>query len=170
THLEIYLLAKEFNQLKTFYQTNNDYELELKETFETKESFENMEIRKIQDDKEMQQFDNQILTPFQIKKFQRIFAQHTINESNKEQKINEELTILLDQQEKEAFFLKLRMLHVMARSKDTLHGKVKQYLTVKYTLNNNGICEKAFQTIYSLSDKNWRSIRNHYQVNEIELE
>ncbi|CAG8435650.1 6933_t:CDS:2 [Scutellospora calospora] len=167
-----------------FYQTNNDYELELKETFKTKESF----------------FEN-------IEKFQRIFTQHTINERNEEQEINEELITLLDQQEKEAFFLKLRilvccktkkcltkinqefafqifdniqklskteynmfilgMLHVMARSKDTLFGKEKQYLTVKYTLNDSGICEKAFQTIYSLSDKKWKSIRNHYQINGI---
>ncbi|CAG8841308.1 11215_t:CDS:1, partial [Racocetra persica] len=81
THSEIYLLAKEFNQLKMFYQTNNDYELQLKKTFETKESsFENVKISNIQNDKKIQQFDNQILTPLQIEKFQRIFTQHTINE------------------------------------------------------------------------------------------
>ncbi|CAG8830291.1 33100_t:CDS:1, partial [Racocetra persica] len=88
---------KKFNQLKMFYQTNNDYELELKEIFETKESsFENVKISNIQDDKKIQQFDNQILTPLQIEKFQRIFIQHTINESNEEQEINEELITLLD--------------------------------------------------------------------------
>ncbi|CAG8804420.1 9903_t:CDS:1, partial [Dentiscutata erythropus] len=41
----------------------------------------------------------------------------------------------------------LGMLHIMARGKET------QYLTVKYTFNNSEICEKAFQTIYSLSAK-----------------
>ncbi|CAG8807888.1 9792_t:CDS:2, partial [Racocetra persica] len=72
THSKIYSLAEEFNQLKTFYQTNNDYELELKKTFEIKES----------------SFKNNI-------------AQHTINENNEEQEINEEVTICLDQQENE---------------------------------------------------------------------
>ncbi|CAG8587994.1 17100_t:CDS:2 [Gigaspora rosea] len=70
THSEIYSLVEAFNQLKTFYQTDNDYELELKETFETKESFEIVEISNIQDDKQIQQFDNQILIPLQIEKFQ----------------------------------------------------------------------------------------------------
>ncbi|CAG8793683.1 45838_t:CDS:1, partial [Gigaspora margarita] len=83
----------------------NDYELELKEIFKTKESpFEIVEISNIQDDKQIQQFDNQILTLLQIEKFQRIFAQHTIIEGNEEQEINDELTILLDQQKKDAFF------------------------------------------------------------------
>ncbi|CAG8777750.1 3397_t:CDS:1, partial [Cetraspora pellucida] len=54
------------------------------ETFEAKESFENVKISNIQDDKEiqqeMQQFVNQILMPLQIKQFQKIFAQHTIEE------------------------------------------------------------------------------------------
>ncbi|CAG8568400.1 12290_t:CDS:1 [Cetraspora pellucida] len=89
THSEIYLLVKEFNQLKTSYQTSNNYELELKETLDTKEFFsENIEFRniqrnnkKIQDNKgiqdneekqnteEIQQSDNQILTLLQIEKF-----------------------------------------------------------------------------------------------------
>ncbi|CAG8609620.1 2739_t:CDS:2, partial [Racocetra fulgida] len=77
--------------------------------------------------KEPQQLDNQILTLFQIEKFQKIFAQHTIKESDEEQEINEQLTVLLDQQEKDAFFLKLQynmfllgMLHAMVRSNETL--------------------------------------------------
>ncbi|CAG8535030.1 9260_t:CDS:1, partial [Scutellospora calospora] len=138
---------------------------------------------------EIRQFDNQILTPIQIEKFQRIFAQHPIDENNEEREINEKLTNLLDQQEKEAFFSKLYtliccktkkcltkidhefafqtfdsirklskteynlfilgMLHIMVHSKD----KEKQYLTVKYTFNDSEICEKAFLTIYSMSDK-----------------
>ncbi|CAG8517290.1 16601_t:CDS:1 [Cetraspora pellucida] len=92
TYSKIYSLAEDFNQLKTFYQTNHDYEL--KETFETKESsFENVKISNLQDDKEiqqeMQQFDNQILMPLQIEQFRKIFAQHTIKESNEEQETNE---------------------------------------------------------------------------------
>ncbi|CAG8585201.1 10241_t:CDS:2, partial [Cetraspora pellucida] len=78
THSEIYLLAKEFNQLKTFYQMNDDYELELKETLEKEESpLENIESSNIE-----QQFDNQILMTLQIEKFQKIFAQHTIKEDD----------------------------------------------------------------------------------------
>ncbi|CAG8735201.1 4341_t:CDS:1, partial [Cetraspora pellucida] len=94
THLKIYLLAKEFNQLKISYQTNNDFdELELKETEKKKSSLENTEFNNIQD-KEIQ-FDNQILTSVQIKKFQKIFVQHTIKK-NEEQEINEELIVILD--------------------------------------------------------------------------
>ncbi|CAG8613284.1 15858_t:CDS:1, partial [Racocetra persica] len=206
THLEIYSLAKEFNQLKMFYQTNDDYELELKETLNKKESsLENIEYNNIQ---KIQKSDNQILAPLQIEKFQKIFAQHTIKESDDEQETDEKVTVILDQQEKEAFFVKLHtlvccktkmclttidhelafqtfdsirklskteynmlllgMLHAMIRSKDTtLHGKEKQYLTVKYTFDNNEICEIAFRTIYSLSEKKWRNIRNHYRDNGI---
>ncbi|CAG8828742.1 2834_t:CDS:2, partial [Racocetra persica] len=141
-------------------------------------------------DKEPQQLDNQILTLFQLEKFQKIFAQHTIKESNEEQEINKQLTILLDQQEKDAFFLKLstfvccknkmcltkidhelafqifdRMLYAMVRSNETLHSKEKQYLTVKYTFDNDEICEKAFQTIYLLTEKKWKNIRNYYRAN-----
>ncbi|CAG8608132.1 25072_t:CDS:2, partial [Racocetra persica] len=207
THSEIHSLAKEFNQLKTFYQASNDYELKFKEKLETEESpTENVKFSKdkeIKDNEEIQ-FDNQIIIPLQIEQFQRIFVQHPIEENNEEPEINEQLATLLDQQEKDAFFLKLRtlvccktkkcltkidhefafqmfdsirklsktecnmfmlgMLHTMARSKD---GKEKQYLTVKYTFNDSEICEKAFQTIYSLSDKKWKTIRNHYRVNGI---
>ncbi|CAG8754488.1 11545_t:CDS:2, partial [Racocetra persica] len=100
-------------------------------------------------------------------------------ESDEEQEINEQLTILLDQQEKDAFFLKLStfvccknkmcltkidhelafqifdsmrklskteynmfflgMLHAMVRSNETLRGKEKQYLTIKYTFDNDEI-------------------------------
>ncbi|CAG8503299.1 26452_t:CDS:1, partial [Dentiscutata erythropus] len=117
THSEIYSLAKEFNQLKTSYQTSNNYELEFKEKLETEESpSENVELsdvqdnKKIKDNEEIQQFDNQIIMPLQIENFQRIFAQYPIEENNEEPEVNEQLTTLLDQQEKEAFFLKLRTL------------------------------------------------------------
>ncbi|RIB16327.1 hypothetical protein C2G38_2190280 [Gigaspora rosea] len=54
THSEIYSLAKEFNQLKTSYQTSNDYELEFKEKLETKElPSENVELSNVQDNKKM---------------------------------------------------------------------------------------------------------------------
>ncbi|CAG8720491.1 18033_t:CDS:2, partial [Racocetra persica] len=54
THLKIYLLAKEFNQLKTSYQTSNDYELKFKEKLETEElPSENVELSDIQDNKKM---------------------------------------------------------------------------------------------------------------------
>ncbi|CAG8597859.1 2303_t:CDS:1, partial [Racocetra persica] len=87
THSEIYLLAKEFNQLKTFYQTNNDYELKLKESLDNKESFlENIIYNDIQ---EIQKFNNQIFIYLQIEKFQKIFAQHTIKESDDEQETDE---------------------------------------------------------------------------------
>ncbi|CAG8728020.1 4351_t:CDS:1, partial [Dentiscutata erythropus] len=85
THSEIYSLAKEFNQLKTFYQTNDNYELELKETLEKEESpLENIESSNIE-----QQFDNQIFTTLQIEKFQKIFAKHTIKEGDDEQETDE---------------------------------------------------------------------------------
>ncbi|CAG8446233.1 4573_t:CDS:1 [Scutellospora calospora] len=192
TYSEIYLLAKEFNQLKMFYQTNNDYELEFKEALNKKESsLENIEYNNIH---KIQESNNQILTPLQIENFQKIFAQHTIKESDDEQETDEKVIVLLDQQEKEAFFVKLRtsvccetkmclakidyelafqifdnirklsktehnmfllgMLHAMTCSKDTTsRGKEKQYLTIKYTFDNNEICEIAFRTIYSLSEK-----------------
>ncbi|CAG8696940.1 22500_t:CDS:2, partial [Racocetra persica] len=91
TYSEIYSLAKEFNQLKTSYQTSNDYELEFKEKLETEElPSENVELSDVQDNKKMkdnekiQQFDNQIITLLQIETFQRIFAQHPIEENNEE--------------------------------------------------------------------------------------
>ncbi|CAG8577063.1 19893_t:CDS:2 [Cetraspora pellucida] len=86
--------TEEFNQLKIFYQTNNDFdELELKET-EKKKSLKNTKFNNIQDKKI--QFDNQILMSVQIEKFQKIFVQHTIKE-NEEQEINKELIVFLDQ-------------------------------------------------------------------------
>ncbi|CAG8726470.1 10513_t:CDS:1, partial [Cetraspora pellucida] len=73
THSEIYSLAEEFSQLKISYQTSNDYELEFKEKLETEKSpSENVELSDVQDDKdkeEIQQFDNQIITPLQIENF-----------------------------------------------------------------------------------------------------
>ncbi|CAG8754776.1 14260_t:CDS:1 [Cetraspora pellucida] len=177
-----------------FYQANGDYELELKETLEKKESLfeasENIESN----NKKVQEFDNQILTFLQIEKFKKIFAQYTIKENDDEQETNEKVMVLLDQQEKEAFFVKLHtliccktriclskidnefafqvfdsirklskkeynmlllgMLHIMICFKETtMHGKKKQYLIIKYTFNDNKICETAFQTIYLLLDK-----------------
>ncbi|KAF0454267.1 hypothetical protein F8M41_001649 [Gigaspora margarita] len=71
---------------------NDDYKLELKETLEKEESpFENIESSNIE-----QQFDNQILIPLQIKKFQKIFAQHTIKEGDDEQETNMKVITLLD--------------------------------------------------------------------------
>ncbi|CAG8813530.1 3942_t:CDS:1, partial [Racocetra persica] len=61
------------------------------------------------------QSDNQILMLLQIDKFQKIFVQHIIKESD-EQKIDEKLPVFLDQQDKEAFFVKLRIL-VCCKSK-----------------------------------------------------
>ncbi|CAG8645377.1 20455_t:CDS:2, partial [Dentiscutata erythropus] len=88
-----------------FYQPNNDHDLELKETLDKKESFlENIEYNNIL---EIQESDNQILTPLQIENFQKIFAQYTIKESDDEQETDEKMTVFLDQQEKEAFFVKL---------------------------------------------------------------
>ncbi|CAG8715168.1 19453_t:CDS:1, partial [Gigaspora rosea] len=153
---------------------------------------------------EISYFNNPVLTPSQIKKFQKIFSQNTIKENNE---VNEKLTIILDQQEKEAFIHKLRttvccktktclakinhesafnifdnvrklskdeynmfllgMLHAMTRPKETLQGKEKQYLTVKYTFDGNEICEKGFQIIYSLSNKKWENIRQHYRISSI---
>ncbi|CAG8506547.1 11413_t:CDS:1, partial [Gigaspora margarita] len=81
----------------------NDYELEFKEKLETEESpFENVELsdvqdnKKIKDNEEIQQFNNQIITLLQIKTFQRIFAQHPIEENNEEPEVNEQLMTLLD--------------------------------------------------------------------------
>ncbi|CAG8740286.1 17946_t:CDS:1, partial [Racocetra fulgida] len=59
----------------------------------------------------------------------------------------------------------LGMLHAMARLNKTLCGKEKQYLTVKYTFDASEICEKAFQTIYSLSNKKWENIHQNYCTN-----
>ncbi|CAG8675916.1 4584_t:CDS:2, partial [Dentiscutata erythropus] len=61
-----------------------------------------------QKNEEITYFDNPVLTPSQIKKFQKIFSQNTIEENNEKQEVNEKLTIILDQQEKEAFIHKLR--------------------------------------------------------------
>ncbi|CAG8461412.1 1467_t:CDS:2, partial [Scutellospora calospora] len=168
THSEIYSLAKEFNQLKMFYQMNDDYELELKETLEKEESpLENIEFSNIE-----QQFDNQILTTLQIEKFQKIFAQHTIKEvcCNSKMCLNKidhesafqifDIIRKLSKTEYNIFLL--GMLHTMTRSNETLRGKGKQYLTVKYTFNNDEICEIAFRTVYSLLDKKWRNIHNNY--------
>ncbi|CAG8642304.1 2721_t:CDS:2 [Gigaspora rosea] len=96
---------------------------------------------------EIQESDNQILTPLQVEKFQKIFAQYTIKESDNKQKTNKKVTV---QQKKEAFFVTLHMLvcwivHAMPRSKDTTsHSKEKQYLTTKYTFDNDEICKIAF--------------------------
>ncbi|CAG8627172.1 23271_t:CDS:2 [Cetraspora pellucida] len=159
------------------------------------------------ENKEISYFDSPVLTPSQIKKFQKIFSQNTIEENNEDQEVNEKLTIILDQQEKEAFIYNLRttvcckaktclakidhesafnifdnvrklskaeynmlllgMLHAMTRSKETLRGKEKQYLTVKYTFDGKEICEKGFQIIYSLSNKKWKNIRQHYHISSI---
>ncbi|CAG8852156.1 1972_t:CDS:1, partial [Racocetra persica] len=84
-----------------------DYEIKIKEILETNELFpEN--IYNIENKEEMRYFNNQVLTLLQIKKFQIIFSQNTITENNEEQEINEKLTVVLDQQEKEAFINKLR--------------------------------------------------------------
>ncbi|CAG8652427.1 9067_t:CDS:2, partial [Cetraspora pellucida] len=131
----------------------------------------------------------------------------TIKENNEEQEVNEKITTLLDQQEKEAFIHKLHtiicyktriclskinheatfkifnnlqklskseynmlllgILHIITRPTETLCDKEKQYLTVKYTFDTNKICEKAFQTIYSLSNKKCDNIHQHYHTNSI---
>ncbi|CAG8731669.1 31712_t:CDS:1, partial [Racocetra persica] len=62
----------------------------------------------IENEEKTQYPDNQVLTQLQIKKFQIIFSQNTIEEKNDEGEINEKLTVILDQQEKEAFNNKLR--------------------------------------------------------------
>ncbi|CAG8825072.1 23354_t:CDS:1, partial [Dentiscutata erythropus] len=99
THSEIFSLEKSLINSKRYIKQITITNWNLK-----KESpLESVEFDNIQD-KEPQQLDNQILTPFQLENFQKIFAQHTIKESDEEQEINEQLTILLDQQEKDAFF------------------------------------------------------------------
>ncbi|CAG8738085.1 16536_t:CDS:1 [Dentiscutata erythropus] len=105
THSEIGSLTEDFNQLKTFYQTEKDYEIEMKEVLEMNELFSESTYH-IENDEEMLYFNNHVLSSLQIKKFQKIFYQSTIKENNK-QEINEKLTVILDQQEKEAFTNKL---------------------------------------------------------------
>ncbi|CAG8732697.1 27146_t:CDS:2, partial [Gigaspora margarita] len=139
------------------------------------ESYQQSSTKLVQgQNEEISYFNNPVLTPSQIKKFQKIFSQNTIEENNEEQEVNEKLTIILDQQEKEAFIHKLRttlnticLLHAITRPKETLRGKEKQYLTVKYTFDGNEICEKGFQIICSLSSKKWLNIRQHYRISSI---
>ncbi|CAG8822356.1 7_t:CDS:1, partial [Dentiscutata erythropus] len=84
THSEIGSLTEDFNQLQTFYQSEKDYEIKIKNTFETNELvLENTD--NIDDNEETQYFDNQVLTSSQIKKFQKIFLKSTIKENNEEQ-------------------------------------------------------------------------------------
>ncbi|CAG8491013.1 12871_t:CDS:2, partial [Cetraspora pellucida] len=130
----------------------------MKKILETNELFAKSTYH-IENDEKMQYSDNQ--------------------ENNDEGEINEKLTVILDQQEKEAFNNKLRltkaeynmfllgMLHAMIYPNKTLCGKEKQNLTIKYTFNENKICEKAFQIIHSLSIKKWESIRQQYRINSI---
>src|SRR3954454_14199036 len=60
----------------------------------------------------------------------------------------------------------LGLLHGMKRSDKTHHDKTdKKYLTVKYTFDEQEICETAFLHIYSLTIKKWKGIRGHYQLN-----
>ncbi|CAG8771747.1 1858_t:CDS:1, partial [Dentiscutata erythropus] len=106
THSEIGSLTEDFNLLKTYYQSEKNYNIEIKNVLETNELVsENTDI--IDHNKETQYFDNQVLTSSQIKKYQQIFLQNTIKNNNKEQKVNEKLATLLDQQEKEDFIHKL---------------------------------------------------------------
>ncbi|CAG8719900.1 15847_t:CDS:1 [Cetraspora pellucida] len=97
THPEIDLLTENFSQLKIFYQTEKDYEIFSENTCN------------IENEEELQYFDNQVITLLQIKKFQIIFSQKPIKENNEEQEVNKKLTIILDQQEKDAFIRKLCM-------------------------------------------------------------
>ena len=70
---------------------------------------------------------------------------------------------LLSKSDSNMFFLGL--FHAMKRSDYTHHDKTeKTYLTIKYTFNENEICEIAFLHIYSLSKNKWKGIRNHYQA------
>ncbi|CAG8643901.1 16731_t:CDS:1 [Cetraspora pellucida] len=105
THLEIGSLTEDFNQLKTFYQTEKDYEIKIKKVLEMNELFSESTYY-IENDEEMPYFNNYVISLLQIKKFQKIFYQNTIKENN-EQEINVKLPIILDQQEKEAFTNKL---------------------------------------------------------------
>ncbi|CAG8438488.1 7738_t:CDS:2 [Scutellospora calospora] len=188
THSEIGSLTNDFNQLKTLYQTEKDYEIKMKEILEANEPVS--ESADHIENEEMSYFNNQVLTPLQIKKFQKILFQNTIKKKNDEQEINEKLTVILDQQEKEAFIHKLRtlvccktktcltkidhesafenfdnirkltkfeynmfllgMLHAIVHPKETLRGKEKQYLTVRYTFDGDEI-----------------SICQHYHINSI---
>ncbi|CAG8581113.1 7108_t:CDS:1 [Dentiscutata erythropus] len=87
THSEIGSLTEDFNLLKTYYQSEKDYDIEIKNALETNELVsKNTDI--IDHNEEIQYFDNQVLTS-QIKKFQQIFLQNTIKDNNKEQKVNE---------------------------------------------------------------------------------
>ncbi|CAG8748575.1 16520_t:CDS:1, partial [Racocetra fulgida] len=67
------------------------YEIEMKEVLEMNELFSESTYH-IENDKEMPYFNNHVLIPLQIKKFQKIFYQSTIKENNDEQEINEKLT------------------------------------------------------------------------------
>ncbi|CAG8807906.1 28577_t:CDS:1, partial [Dentiscutata erythropus] len=106
THSEICSLMEDFSQLEIFYQPENDYEIKMKEVLETNDLYSE-NIYDLENEK-ITYFDNPVLTPSQIKKFQKIFSQNTIEENNEKQEVNEKLTIILDQQEKEAFIHKLR--------------------------------------------------------------
>ncbi|CAG8823640.1 28826_t:CDS:2, partial [Racocetra persica] len=115
TYSEIGSLTEDFNQLKTFYQTEKDYEIKMKEVLEMNELFSESTYH-IENDEKIPYFNNHVLSPLQIKKFQKIFYQSTIKENN-EQEINEKLTVILDQQEKEAFTNKLCTRNVLSGRK-----------------------------------------------------
>ncbi|CAG8779711.1 4924_t:CDS:1, partial [Racocetra fulgida] len=90
TYSEISSLTKDFDQLKALYQPKKDYEIKMKKILETNELFAESTYY-IENDEEMQYSDNQVLTSLQIKKFQTIFSQNTIEENNDEEEINEKL-------------------------------------------------------------------------------
>ncbi|CAG8580473.1 32686_t:CDS:1, partial [Racocetra persica] len=87
TYSEIGSITEDFNQLKMFYQSKKDYKIEIKDIFETnKLGSEN--TNNIDNNKEIQYFNNQVLTSAQIKKFKKIFLQSNIKKNNKEQEVN----------------------------------------------------------------------------------
>ncbi|CAG8509124.1 7518_t:CDS:2, partial [Scutellospora calospora] len=90
TYSEIGSLTEDFNQLQRFYQSEKDYEIEIKNVLETNELVpENTD--NIDDNEETQYFDNQ----------------NTIKENNEEQEASKKVTTLLDQQDKDTFIHKL---------------------------------------------------------------
>ncbi|CAG8795775.1 14181_t:CDS:1, partial [Racocetra fulgida] len=128
------------------------YEIEMKKILETNELFAES-MYHIENDEEMQYSDNQVLTPLQIKKFQTIFSQNTIEENNDEGEINEKLTVILNQQEKEAFNNKLRTT-VCCKTKSCL-TKIDHELAFKIFYDIRGLTKAEYSmfllgTLYAM--------------------
>jgi hypothetical protein len=75
-HSEISSLSKEFKQLQSEYQTDNEYEFDKLESLAPIEDSDVTDISNESSD-EFEQYDNDILTSAQIEKFKAIYDNHT---------------------------------------------------------------------------------------------